>query len=144
MDTSLARLQLSARILVNQSLSPMVTGRFLPRCPIRPLRRAAWKLCRQVADACNACRRIPVFARARVRRNEASKTSHAQQEGCPTETIPADPFCGVHDESPVLGLDAGRLAADKIAFQPNRSFALIAPIDVEHHSGKEVAIKGTF
>src|SRR5229473_5140011 len=29
----------------------------------------------------------------------------------------------------------------RYAFQPNRSCALIAPIDVEHYSGKEVAIK---
>ena len=121
MDAGLARLQFRARILVDPNLVADGHGA-VPGCAAPfALSTGLHRNCAvKVADACNACRRIPVFVRTRVRRKEASKTRHAQQEGsvsgdrCPVETIPADPFCCVHDESPVLGLDAGRLAADKI------------------------------
>src|SRR6267378_2372103 len=129
MDASLARLQFSARILVNPKFVSNGYGAVLGRAaPFAFSARLHRNCAVKVADACNACRRIPVFVRSRVRCNQTSKTRHTEQEGsasgdrCPVETIPADPFCCVHGESPVLGRDAGRLAAAKIHHPADRSY----------------------
>ena len=73
-------------------------------------------------------------------------TPHTQEErsvSCdrhPLETFPTDPFCCAHGKSPVLGLDPGRLEVDKIGVPAERSNPLIAPINVKHQFGKEVAL----
>src|SRR6266850_4667786 len=88
-------------------------------------------------------------ARAFGVKRQARPVMHNRRAASRAIAVQSKPFLPIHfvafmtnPLSSVWTLAASRLT--RWAFQPNRSYALIAPIDVEHHRGKEVALGGVF